>query len=71
MLKCRILSYSPIKASKILNACSILHNTCVKNDVQPIGNLHYEDEHLDLEIFEPLGNEIVEGNVLNEDLATG
>lgn len=33
MLKHRVLHYEPLKASKIINACVVLHNICIDNNV--------------------------------------
>lgn len=33
LLKHRILYYEPLKSSKIINACVVLHNICIDNNV--------------------------------------
>jgi len=33
LLKHRVLHYEPLKASKIINACVVLHNICIDNNV--------------------------------------
>ncbi|CAI6355128.1 unnamed protein product [Macrosiphum euphorbiae] len=63
LLKHRVLHYHPIKASKIINACVILHNICIKNNVpEPIDEItndvglgmHYvEENHLNLQQVNP------------------
>lgn len=55
-MKHRVLHYSPVKASKIINACVILHNICIENNViEPIfDDLNIEDE--DLGLFENNNN---------------
>lgn len=67
MLKHRILHYSPVKACKIVNACTVLHNICIENNI--IKEIYIEE--IDLEIFEPVVNEEADGQGLNEDLAAG
>lgn len=32
MLKHRVLHYEPLKTSKIINACVVLHNICIDNN---------------------------------------
>lgn len=67
MLKHRILHYSPVKACKIVNACTVLHNICIENNIIK----EVDIEEIDLEIFEPVVNEEADGQGLNEDLAAG
>lgn len=33
LLKHRVLHYDPVKAAKIANACCVLHNMCIANNV--------------------------------------
>jgi hypothetical protein len=51
LLKHRVLHYMPDKASKIVNACAILHNMCVEDGLQ------FNQE--DMVNFEDLGVDIV------------
>lgn len=69
LLKHRTLHYSPVKASKIVNACTILHNMCIENnEVLPRENLIAEN-NIDFGVFEPILNE---GNEMaNDDLTAG
>lgn len=70
-MKHRILHYSPVKACKIVNACTVLHNKCVENNIQfqndEVGNVG----EIDLGIFEVYDNERQEIHGLNEDLVAG
>lgn len=36
LLKHRTLHYSPEKASQIINACVVLHNICINNNIPPV-----------------------------------
>lgn len=67
MLKHRILHYSLVKACKIINACTVLHNICIENNIIDEVDIEVND----LEIFEPVINEEADGQGLNEDLAAG
>ncbi|XP_018311535.1 putative nuclease HARBI1 [Mycetomoellerius zeteki] len=46
LLKHRVLHYRPDVCSKIINACVVLHNMCIHDNV-PIPTLEIEDEVLD------------------------
>lgn len=48
LLKHRTLHYSPSKASKIINACVVLHNLCISENVPIIDGDN--DEVADLEL---------------------
>ncbi|XP_050547929.1 putative nuclease HARBI1 [Daktulosphaira vitifoliae] len=49
LLKHRVLHYHPIKASKIINACVVLHNICIKNNVpEPV---HEVTNEVDLGMY--------------------
>lgn len=63
-MKYRILHYSPVKACKILNASTILHNICTES------NTHNEvdNEEVDLEMFELISNEGTNVQELNAGL---
>ncbi|KAJ8915416.1 hypothetical protein NQ315_008306, partial [Exocentrus adspersus] len=52
LLKHRTLHYSPSKASKIINACIVLHNMCVDNNVDLV--LDEDENNVDL------GNDVAE-----------
>lgn len=68
ILKHRFLHYHPEKTTKIINACTVLHNICITNDI-PLPN----DEglvELDMVIFQQdipnneiyhQGNDLIEG----------
>ncbi|XP_050062942.1 putative nuclease HARBI1 [Aphis gossypii] len=72
LLKHRILHYSPVKACKIVNACTILHNICIENNIpfQQDDEIHYIEE-IDLGIFEAIDNERENRQGLNEELLAG
>lgn len=55
LLKHRVLHYSPVTASKIVNACVVLHNMCIENNEV----LHTEDhiDFADFGVFEPIRHE--------------
>ncbi|KAL5238488.1 hypothetical protein ACI65C_005898 [Semiaphis heraclei] len=67
LLKDRTLHYKPEKASLIINACIVLHNMCITNNV-PL----YEH---DISVHDDLGmmgnQEILVDNIRNLDLAIG
>ncbi|CAI6372813.1 unnamed protein product [Macrosiphum euphorbiae] len=67
LLKDRTLHYKPEKASSIINACIVLHNMCITNNI-PL------DEH-DIPEYDNLGmmenREILADNNRNLDLALG
>lgn len=67
LLKDRTLHYKPEKASSIINACIVLHNMCITNNI-PL------DEH-DIPEYDNLGmmedQEILADNNRNLDLALG
>lgn len=44
LLKHRVLHYAPNKASKIVKACVMLHNMCIRNDIELLN-----EENVDLE----------------------
>lgn len=48
LLKHRVLHYTPQTATKIINACVILHNICIQNNV-PVPE--EEDEEVDFGVF--------------------
>lgn len=50
LLKHRVLHYTPKTASKIINACTVLHNICILNKL-PDPEPEDEDEHVDFGFF--------------------
>nr|CAI5851475.1 unnamed protein product [Callosobruchus analis] len=46
LLKHRVLHYGPETASQIINACAVLHNICIANNVEE-PELGEGDEHID------------------------
>ncbi|XP_018572113.1 putative nuclease HARBI1 [Anoplophora glabripennis] len=74
LLKHRTLHYSPQRSSKIINACCILHNICVDNNLRPIefGEENEGNEEDDLGIYDyndPVVDEQFVGvNRINPDL---
>lgn len=67
LLKHRVLHYSPEKAASIINACVILHNICIQNNL-PLLNTDERDD-IDLGIINnlPLNN----ANQINAELTAG
>ena len=73
LLKHRVLHYCPTKASKIINACVILHNMCIENQV-PLLEIDPEDEidGIDFGMYDDLEDPIYEANLrVNNDKAEG
>jgi len=68
LLKHRVLHYSPEKAASIINACVILHNICITNNL-PFVNIE-EREDIDLGIYNdlPVINYV---NQINPELTAG
>ncbi|GLV38132.1 hypothetical protein CBL_10099 [Carabus blaptoides fortunei] len=48
LLKHRVLHYAPTMASKIINACTVLHNMCIKNNLP---NVEEDLEDVDYGMF--------------------
>lgn len=68
LLKHRVLHYSPEKAGSIINACVILHNICISNNL-PLVNITETDE-IDFGMDHDLPpNNIV--NPINAELTEG
>ncbi|XP_031339432.1 putative nuclease HARBI1 [Photinus pyralis] len=67
LLKHRVLHYSPEKASKIINACVLLHNLCIEHNIETPQN--EEAEQIDLGVHVPERNHVVER--VNPELAAG
>ena len=64
LLKHRVLHYKPDVCSKIVNACTVLHNMCIQDNV-PLPN-EQEDEVLDFGLLNNMNEgqiEIVQRNV--------
>lgn len=40
LLKDRTLHYAPVKASRIINACTVLHNMCITNNIGEPDMIH-------------------------------
>lgn len=72
LLKHRVLHYAPEACSRIINACTILHNMCVKHNI-PEPQPEEEDELLDYGMYiNDNVNEINEENVrVNPELTAG
>lgn len=51
LLKHRTLHYTPHKASLIVNACIVLHNMCIENNVQVLLNQEEQLEEIDFGIL--------------------
>ncbi|KAB0800379.1 hypothetical protein PPYR_06119 [Photinus pyralis] len=67
LLKHRVLHYSPEKASKIINACVLLHNLCIEHNIETPQN--EEAEQIDLGVHVPERNHVVK--IVNPELAAG
>lgn len=70
LLKHRVLHYDPEKASKIINACVVLHNLCIDHNVPEVD----EDdniEEMDLGIYVPIINNDENIQRINPELAEG
>lgn len=50
LLKHRVLHYHPEKATKIINACTVLHNICIINNI-PLPN-DKDQVDLDMGVFQ-------------------
>ena len=71
LLKQRVLHYKPMMAAKIVNACCVLHNMFIANNV-PEPPLDAEDENQDYGLYPPeqLRDEARVGRV-NPELEAG
>ncbi|KAG8232041.1 hypothetical protein J437_LFUL014442 [Ladona fulva] len=56
LLRNRVLEYSPIKAGRIVNACAVLHNMCLKGGLKD-ANVLLEEPGEDSVLPEPLPRE--------------
>lgn len=72
LLKHRVLHYQPDVCSKIINACTVLHNMCIQDNV-PLPELDADenDPDLDLGLYNDELNEPVLNRVNQNDLAAG
>lgn len=55
LLKHRVLHYTPTMAGKIINACCVLHNMCIHNNIPEPDE---EDENIDLGMYAMPNNEM-------------
>lgn len=64
LLKDRVLHYTPEKASKIINACCVLHNICVKDNLEdPVLNEILDADALGTIVSEPV--DVIETRLLS------
>lgn len=56
LLKDRVLHYIPAKAAQIINACVVLHNICVENNM-PEPEHEIGDNNLDFGIYDNINND--------------
>lgn len=66
LLKHRVLHYTPQKSARIVNACAVLHNMCIENNVQEPEDPMEENNH---GLF--IENLDYEANPQNQDLVAG
>lgn len=59
LLKDRVLHYAPTKATKIINACAVLHNMCVNSNIEEPSVEDLDDEQLGI-INPPQHNDSLE-----------
>lgn len=58
LLKHRVLHYAPTMASKIINACTVLHNMCIENNLP---NVEEDLEDIDYGMYlAPLQAEVLD-----------
>ncbi|CAI6375972.1 unnamed protein product [Macrosiphum euphorbiae] len=69
LLKHRFLHYHPEKCTKIINACTVLHNICITNNVP----LPVEEEPIDIDmgIIQQQGGPIIDQRFAGNDLVQG
>lgn len=72
LLKHRVLHYTPEKAGQIINACVVLHNICVENNM-PEPDPEVGDDLLDLGIYDVVDNNPMGGAMarINPELVEG
>lgn len=68
LLKHRVLHYTPNRASKIINACCVLHNMCVNANI-PEPDVDVDAERIDFGIYHEQFVEEIPHNRVNPDLA--
>lgn len=68
LLKHRVLHYSPEKASKIINACVLLHNLCIENNIELPDDVEEQDPP-EMGVYIPEANNLAER--VNPALAAG
>lgn len=70
LLKHRVLHYAPEKASKIVNACVLLHNLCIEHNIPEPDEI---EDFGNLGMYEPEFDNPVnpEGIRINPELAAG
>lgn len=56
LLKHRVLHYSPEKCSKIINACTVLHNMCIINNIPLPADEDLNADEIDFGMFNGNGN---------------
>lgn len=67
LIRYRTLHYSPTMAGRIVNACCVLHNLCIENNIPEIDEHHPEEPDYGMYAVDINYNAVVPGNV---DLAT-
>ncbi|CAH0405396.1 unnamed protein product [Chilo suppressalis] len=69
LLKHRVLHYSPEKASKIINSCCVLHNMCIRHNIDDDDVVSDEEGYtnIDFGILDPIPHR----NRRNADLIAG
>lgn len=68
LLKHRVLHYTPERATKIINACVVLHNLCIDYNIpDPVNE---EEDLLDFGVYNP-ANIRVNVNRVNPALEAG
>lgn len=72
LLKDRCLHYQPLKASKIINACAVLHNMCMQRNIPLPDDEHHEhleEVHVNIEeLEEGENNELNLGRLLQRSI---
>lgn len=65
LLKHRVLHYSPQAVSKIINACMVVHNICIANNVQLF---EHEDNAIDVGVIKVEAINEANARCINPDL---
>jgi len=72
LLKHRVLHYSPTKASHIINACCVLHNICINNNLPPAEDEgHDENVGMDFGLLDLPEMDVENLGRVNPDLVAG